>query len=266
MSAYRLMAVDMDGTLLNDQKEITPGNLAAIRAARQKGLLFTLCTGRSLKSIQPYARQLELTEPIILYNGAMLCRPGSDQVLYHQPLSFCDALEILRLGEKYGTTLCIWSNNQLYGNVFNQRLLRYKTLSGVEPLLMADPHLLAQQGITKILWYDDKEKLRRIQEDLAGFPFSSVTFCTSSPEYLEFFNSRTSKGAAMKRLGELYHISPQEMIAVGDGFNDLSMLTQAGLGIAMKNAQEGVKAAAKAVTSRTNNEDGIAEILKKLIL
>lgn len=260
------MAVDMDGTLLNDQKKITEKNRQAIEKARKDGLLFTLCTGRPIQSALPYAKQLKLTDPLILYNGAMLYHPATGKVLYHQPLKASDALDILRLGEKYRTTLCIWAGGQLYGNVINDRILQYKKNAGTEPLLLADPQKLLQQGITKILWYDDAEKIQNIQSELADFPFSSVTFCTSSPEYLEFFNSQASKGAALQQLGELYGISLKETIAVGDGFNDLSMLTQASLGAAMKNAPEQVKAMADYITSRTNEEDGIAEILETFVL
>ena len=96
--------------------------------------------------------------------------------------------------------------------------------------------------------------------------FQNVTFCTSQPFYLEFFSSKVSKATAMDQIGELYGFTPKQTIAIGDGCNDLSMISHAALGIAMKNAPDEVKAHADYVTTRTNDEDGVAEVLKKFIL
>ena len=119
---------------------------------------------------------------------------------------------------------------------------------------------------TKILWIDTEEKIKKIQEELPGDAFSQVTFCTSQTTYLEFFNSQVSKAKAMERLGQLFNIRQEEMIAVGDGLNDLPMIEYAGLGVAMENAPDGVKESADYITARTNNEDGVAEVLEKFVL
>ena len=95
--------------------------------------------------------------------------------------------------------------------------------------------------------------------------FRSVTFCTSKPFYLEFFNNAVSKAAAIDRIGDLYGFSSLETIAIGDGFNDLSMIRHAALGVAMANAPDEVKQCADYVTTHTNNEDGVAEVLEKFI-
>ena len=96
--------------------------------------------------------------------------------------------------------------------------------------------------------------------------FHNVTFCTSKPFYLEFFNSKVSKAAAIYCIGKLYNFTPAETIAIGDGFNDLSMIRYAALGVAMENAPDGVKESADYITARTNNEDGVAEVLEKFVL
>ena len=97
-------------------------------------------------------------------------------------------------------------------------------------------------------------------------PFHQVTFCTSKPFYLEFFHSQVSKATAMDQIGKLYGFTPDQTIAIGDGFNDLPMIRHAALGVAMSNAPEGVRRHADYITTHTNNEDGVAEVLKKFVL
>ena len=163
--------------------------------------------------------------------------------------------------------MCIWSDNKLYGNQLNDRIHEYSQATKVTPLPIPSIEQLLSQGITKILWYDDVEKIQQIEKELrSAAHFQNVTFCTSKPFYLEFFNSRVSKAAAIDRLGELYGFSPAETIAIGDGFNDLPMIRYAALGAAMSNAPDGVKQYAVYVAKHTNNEDGVAEVLEKFVL
>ena len=263
---YKLAAVDMDGTLLNNQDEITPHTVDTIQKSVEKGFLFCICTGRPIQGVEKYNHLLKLQSPVITYNGAMIVMSDTKEILFQQNLERDDARKILELGQKYGTTMCIWSANRLYGNVLNDRIYKYKKATGVEPILMEDMDTLLDQGITKILWYDDIEKIRQMEKEIPPSAFQNVTSCTSKPFYLEFFNSRVSKATAMEKIGELYHISREEMITIGDGFNDLSMITWAGLGAVMKNAPDGVKAHADYITAHTNEEDGVAEILEKFVL
>ena len=129
-----------------------------------------------------------------------------------------------------------------------------------------------QNSLTKFLYEvaieeldEVEEKIKKIQEELPGDAFSQVTFCTSQTTYLEFFNSQVSKAKAMERLGQLFNIRQEEMIAVGDGLNDLPMIEYAGLGVAMENAQAQVKTRARYITS-SNEEDGVGKVLEKFVL
>ena len=158
-----------------------------------------------------------------------------------------------------------------HGQLLNDErgLLPYETPHGIEivsiNLLMEDEEALLDQGITKILWYDEVPSINQWQEELKDVEFDSVTFCTSQPFFLEFFNSKVSKAVAMEKIGEIYGISREEMIAAGDGYNDLAMIEYAGLGVAMENAVDGVKAVAQYITA-SNEEDGIAKVIEEFIL
>ena len=226
---YKFAAADMDGTLLNDKNEITPYTIEIIRQAAAQGLIFSICTGRPIQGVERYQKQLGIQGPVITYNGAMILDSADGRVLYRQELKADDARLILEAGLNYDTTMCIWSDNKLYGNKLNNRIQEYSQATKVTPLLMPSIDELLAQGITKILWYDDVSQIQQIEKE------------------------RT-------------RIKQEEVIAIGDGFNDLSMIRYAALGVAMENAPDGVKESADYITARTNNEDGVAEVLEKFVL
>ena len=263
---YKLIAVDMDGTLLNDDGIITPDTLDAIRQAVEHGVIFTISTGRPIQGVDKYNSALKLKSPIITYNGSMIVRSDTREVLFSQTLLLDDAMAILNYGRELNVTMCVWARNCLYCSDLNDKAYAYSALSGVEPVLLHDDYLLAKDGITKILWYADPQFNVDVQPKLCNLGFEKVTFCTSQPKFLEFFNSDVSKAVAMEKIGEIYNIRREEMIAVGDGNNDLSRIEYAGLGVAMANAPDGVKQRADYVTERTNNCGGIAEVIRKFVL
>lgn len=263
---YKFAATYMDGTLLNNFNEITPYTADIIRQAVSAGLIFSICTGRPIEGVSRYLKQLDIQGPVITYNGAMILDSATGKILYRQDLEAEDARKILETGIHYNTTMCIWSDNKLYGNQLNDRIYEYSQATKVTPLLIPSIDTLLAQGITKILWYDDAARIQQIEKELSGTAlFHNVTFCTSKPFYLEFFNNAVSKAAAIDRIGDLYGFSSLETIAIGDGFNDLSMIRHAALGVAMANAPDEVKQCADYVTTHTNNEDGVAEVLEKFI-
>lgn len=260
MEKYKLVAVDMDGTLLNSKGVITEKTIESIRSIVNRGVLFTISTGRPIQGVEKYNSQLQLKGPVITYNGAMIVNAENHEVLFEQGLERDDAKKIFELGLSYDTTMCIWVQNKLYGNKLNDKIHDYKKLSGVEPLLVEDFEALLDIGVTKILWYDDACRIESILSELSNDIFSSVTYCTSKPTFLEFFHSRVSKSMAMEKIGELYNIKQEEMIAIGDGLNDLSMIQYAGLGVAMGNAADEVKKYSQFVTT-SNDEDGVGRVI-----
>lgn len=263
---FKLIAADMDGTLLNDNGIITSHTIEVIKKVVAKGVIFTISTGRPIQGVDKYNDILNLKAPIITYNGAMIVHSDTREILFSKNLLYNDAIKILKIGNEMGITMIVWVNNKLYCNVFNEKVDDYKKLSDVEPILINDYNELAQSGITKILWYDQTNVIANIQKKLEKVAFDKVTYCTSKPTFLEFFNSEVSKAEAMKIIGELYGIKQEEMIAIGDGYNDLPMIKFAKLGVAMKNAPEEVKQLADYITEHSNNGDAIAEIIEKFIL
>ena len=131
--------------------------------------------------------------------------------------------------------------------------------------MLTDFNRVLQQGITKILWYDNPEVLEQYISQLKDENFQHTTFTKSRAYFLEFFSNKVSKAVAMEKLGEYYGIKQEEMIAIGDQTNDLPMIEYAGLGVAMANAVDKVKEAADYITL-SNNDAGVAHTINKFIL
>lgn len=263
--AYKLMAVDVDGTLLNSKGILTETTKKAIRDAVEKGLIFTISTGRPIQGVEPLSREIGLDLPFITYNGAMVIMGKSREVIYEQRLSAEHAKEVIELAGKYGTAYVIWADNKLLVPEMNERVNLYKEISKVEPIVMDNIDECIKNGVTKILWYDEIDKIEKIQSEIGQYLGNRVNYHTSRPMFLEFVDSNASKAIAMEKLGEHFGIKQSEMIAVGDGYNDLSMIEYAGLGVVMANAKDAIKEKADFITL-SNDEDGVAHVIDKFFL
>lgn len=262
---YKLIAVDVDGTLLNSAGILTEETKKAITACVERGVIFSISSGRPIQGVEYLNKMLGLDLPFITYNGAMVVMGKSKEILYEQKLSSQNAKNIIELGKKFDTTIMVWMENKLYTNELNDRTNKYKEIAKVEPILIDDVDELIKNGVTKILWYDEIEKIERYQSEVGKYLFDSVNYHTSRPMFLEFVDINASKAIAMKRLGDHFGIEQSEMIAIGDGYNDLSMIEYAGLGVAMGNSKEAIKEKAD-FTTLSNDEDGVAHVIHKFIL
>ena len=262
---YKLMAVDVDGTLFNSNNEISKETKEAIGLAVDKGLIFTICSGRPIQGVEGIINTLGLNLPFITYNGAMVVMGKSREILYEQKLSKEDAKNIIALGNKFNVTVVVWVNNQLYVNRMDEKAQAYSKQSKTPPIVIQDIDNIIKDGVTKILWYDEIETINRLEKEVGSMVSENVNYHTSKPIFLEFVDKKASKAIAMEKLGAHFGIGQQEMIAVGDGFNDLSMIQYAGLGVAMANAKEEIKQKADFVT-HSNDENGVAHVIYEFVL
>ncbi len=261
---YRLMAVDMDGTLLNPDSIITPYTEKTVKQAIEKGLVFTLCTGRPLQGVKKYVDQLGLDCPVITYNGAVIAHSKTGEILFSQTMDTDEARRVYSLAKQKNTMFILWSRNRLYASEISEKTAFYEGITSTKASLIEDFEAILADGITKMLWYDDADVLDSWIKEFKTMGFENTTFTKSRAYFLEFFSNKTSKAVAMEKLGEYYGISREEMIAVGDQTNDLPMIEYAGMGVAMGNAVDAVKAVADYITV-TNSEDGVAKVITEFI-
>ena len=262
---YKILALDMDGTLLNSNRQISEKTLAAIRQAREFGVIVTIATGRSWTGFCRYKDVLELRHPVILYNGGVISSPDGEERYFQQNLESEAASKIMHLGQTYGVTQIIWAGESLYSFAETERLRRYAAVAGCDFTILADGEALARQGITKVLWSGEAEEIAGYQEVLPKILKADVNLSTSNPWFLEFVDGRVSKGVALSKFAAQFGAKPGEVIAIGDGMNDLTMLQYAGLGVAMENAPDALKEHADFIT-RTNDEDGVAHVIERFIV
>ena len=261
----------MDGTLLNDQKEISPANIAAIQEAVDAGVKLVLCTGRILSGVKPYFEQLGLdaeNEYVILNNGCALHQTSDWSLLDHHGLN---ADEIAYLadfarGFELPLTLCDVDNYYVVDQTANAHIiedtqnifLTPKTISLKKTINHHQPFFLAKfVGEPGLVGDFMKEKDAELSQR-----FNTVL---SQPSIYETLPQGVSKATALQSLAEKLGLLPTEIMAIGDGNNDREMLEFAGLAIAMDNASVPIKALANHVT-KSNNEDGVAAAIYKWIL
>lgn len=268
---YKYLLLDLDFTLLNNQREISEKNKEYILKATEKGIKTVICTGRSYMSAEKFIKKLELNKKgnyAVAYNGGILYQPEDNKILIEHKLNKNDALEIIRELKKFDVGVIVYATDTLVIEERRAEIDDYCRISALEPMITQNFEEFIQDNISKILVKSlDKEKLRAIEEHFKKTDLANrVTMFYSSSDLYEFNPLNIDKGSAIVELSQYLGESLDCFIACGDNFNDISMVKNAGLGVAVKNGVEEIKAVADYITERTNDEDAIAEVIEKFIL
>jgi Cof subfamily protein (haloacid dehalogenase superfamily) len=262
---YRMIAIDMDDTLLTDERTITPGTIDAIKKAIDKGVIVTLATGRMFPSALPFASQLGLDVPLITYQGAIVKSMTGEPIMYDRYVTSEIARRIIDIAREKNMHLQVYQDDILYSPEDNEKIRSYSEISGVPYTIEEDLHRLAEHGFTKMLYYDEPEVIDKLEEELRK-EFGDLAHITKSkPYFLEIMHPEANKGLAVLHLAETFGIDRSEIIGIGDSYNDLDLIEMAGLGVAMGNAPEDVKKIADYVTL-SNNEEGVRHVIEKFVL
>lgn len=272
MNGYRMLALDIDGTLLNSAGELTPRVRKAITSAARTGIMVTLATGRNVRAVLPIAEALEITAPLVTSNGSVVIRPASRQVYFHKPLEACVAGRAVLLMQRLGLTPYVSRMNLDGPEFFFQEapavpeidLRRGRAAESMQqvPDLAA---AAAQMRPLKVMTLDRSDVVERasryLSKQLGAECRLLVTREGEGFSLLEISAPGVNKATGLAQLAAIFQISPAEIIAIGDNHNDIEMLRFAGLGVAMGNATAELKAVARAVTA-SNDSDGVAAFLE----
>lgn len=263
---YRLIAVDLDDTLLTDDLTVSEPTRQAIADAIAQGAHVTIATGRMFESAQRIARQVGLNVPIITYQGSLIKNLLDEQVLYERSVPVAVAARIHDYCVANGLHLQTFIADKLYAAEENDRLLRYAAQSKIPYTIEPDfKRLISSEGQTKMLAIDEPERLDALLPELKALFAGEVHVTKSKPNYVEFTHVEGTKGHALRFLAAHYGIPIEETIGVGDAMNDREMIETAGLGVAMANAAPSLKEIADFVTL-SNNDDGVKHVLDKFVL
>ncbi len=261
----KLVAIDLDDTLLNTSLAVSPRTQAAIAQAVAQGVTVTVATGRMYTSALPYAKQLQLDVPLITYNGGLIRSCQSGETFYHQPVPEHLAHQMLALFQQKGWYLQSYVNDVLYVAERNQHALYYQTLTGIEAVALGNDFYTMPGTPTKMLALAPESEMREIAQTTQALFGAELMICQSKPIYLEITHPLVNKGRALDFLASRLGVSRDQVMAVGDSQNDLEMIKYAGWGVAMANAADNVKAAAQAVTGH-HDAEGVAEAIETYVL
>ena len=271
---YKLLALDLDGTLLNSDSEISEGNKEAIKDALNRNIKIIICSGRIFKGARIFARQVDLKDPLIACNGALIKKTDTEKVLYDNPLSLEDSLKIVDICHEKDLYFHAYAGNVMYTERFDFNMSFYWNLNQkLQPRDRVDISIVGdfsemlcknQMRVSKfVVVSNDEGILSRARDKVAAI--NTVEVMSSKRGNFEVVNFGVNKGKALKYISDLLGIKREEIIAIGDNENDHSMIRFAGLGVAMGNAEEKIKEIADYITS-SNDQDGVAEVIKRFIL
>lgn len=274
MTAYSVIALDLDGTLLDDEKHILPESLAALNEAMKAGIQVILVTGRHHTAVHPFYQAIEPGTPIICCNGAYLYDYHQQKVLAGDPLHKQQARKLLELaGQHYMHDLVIYTDRAIVYETLNMNINRTQIWvdrlpKHLQPTLEKTHSLAAAVEEADAVWkviatHDDPVKLREFGSLLEQQINISCEWLSENT--LEVAQFGISKGQRLEEWVNAQGIDMQQVIAFGDNYNDLSMLSRAGLSVAMANSDLAIQNSADLVTT-TNQLPGIADVISRYAL
>ena len=275
MKKIKLIACDMDGTLLNDRKEISSRNLELIHTLKERGVLFVVATGRHDSMIREYLEQIGDNTPVISCNGALIRDPHTGELFSSVPLESSQILEIIRICKDQGLDYHLYGRDIIFGEALTNKMYFYnkrnKTLSpGARiPLMVSEDYKAViseyEGAVYKVLVFPgEEENFARISRKISDE--TGLTAFRSDKTLLDIMQKGITKARGMENLCQKLNIHRSETAAIGDYLNDLEMIRYAGVGVAMNNAVPELKDAAHMVTENCNNNSGVAEALERLVL
>ena len=284
MAKYKILALDLDGTLLNKESMLPDENKQAVRQAQQTGVQVVLCTGRNPIEAKMFSDELlSPADWLVTSNGAYICKPDLTQNIFADYLSNDDCRLLLNICEEYGTDPCLYNDCHLfYGNAFKRFFRELNIRRNMNPDAKRNHSSFIANNeewekllqtskkpfIKSILYHDKPELVDEIikkLDDTGRFELAPSVLFGGLMKNVEVNCKGVHKGNGLKKLTEYLGLTMNDVMAMGDSDNDLTMLKMSGLGIAMGNAEEHIKEIADECTL-TNIEFGVAHSIKKYLL
>lgn len=259
----RLVALDMDDTLLEEDLTLSQPCVKRIRAAVDAGIRVVLATGRMFRSALPFAERLGLDGWVIAYNGGMVRAMGGGD-LWHRPVPVDDARAMIGVARREGLRLNLFVDDTLYVEAIDERVRYYTRVAGVEAHPVGDlERALALGPPTKCLFVGDPDQVAeaapRLQEEFPG-----LRFTRSKPRYIEVTRRDVHKQAGLAAVAQAYGVPREAVMAVGDADNDATMLAWAGWGVAVANASPEAREAADVVVTQPRGR-GVCEAFERFV-
>ncbi len=261
---YKLLVMDLDDTILDNNNNVPENTIEVINNLKNKGMQIIIATGRMLCSAIPIIKRMGLSGPMITYNGAYIKDTYHNTVLYHKTMEMDHARKILNEAEQNNLHLNLYIDDKLFVAEENNLSKYYEKTSGIKAQDVGSLAEFISKPPTKLLIISENIELQK--EYLAYFQekYQHLLEVTMSKSlFIEFMAPGVSKANALKIVASNLGIDLSEVVAIGDGWNDLEMIKEAGLGIAMGNSPQGVREEADLVAP-PNDREGVNYILREI--
>ena len=264
---YKVLVLDIDGTLVASDHQISPRTTKTLLAAQQKGLIVVLASGRPTPGMMALAQELQLKKYggfILSYNGGRITNMQTGEIVHEQFLTASEAHEVYEVAKSQGVNIMAYDGNVILTEGHDEYIQIESKINEMSLSKVSDFKVDVVKHTIKTLTVGPPERIAEVEQlylDKFGDRFS---ICRSMPFFLEVMPHGVNKAASLARLLDYLGLSTMDMIACGDGYNDVEMIRFAGFGVAMENAVDEVKAVADHVT-KSNDEDGIVEVIEKFI-
>lgn len=262
---YKLMAIDIDGTLLDKNSQIRQSTCDALQKIKNHGITVTFATGRFYPDVIYFAKMLKFSCPMILLHGALI-QSQDGKIIKKQELPPKSVPVLINIAKKEKVPFQIFHENRLVMDNKTKWNDIYLNYSEIEPLIVADisQYLKNQKSPFSFIFLENEQRLDKLNKLLEDRFNDSIAIAKAHPNLLEVIAPDISKGRALKELAEMKNIPISQTIAIGDSYNDIEMLETAGLGVAMGNAPQEVKDVADYIT-KDNDNDGIAYFVSQFL-
>lgn len=261
-----LLALDLDGTLVQSLHPIRPAVVAAVRRALAAGVRATIATGRTFIGTAPYVRELGITGPVVCYQGAAVVDSASGRFESEVPLANAVALRIYYAAKEAGYHVQFYADDRFYVDELNRFVDRYAKISGSDPVVVASlPEAFAGRDSTKVNIITTLDRVEACESLMRSVCGEDAYVTRSNPEFVEMLDPRVDKGRALQVVARSAGIPMERVLAIGDSYNDLPLLRAAGFAVAMGSAPPELRAEADAVVGDVEH-DGVAEAIERFVL
>lgn len=261
--SIKMIACDLDGTLLDSRKNISARNRDAIAEFIAAGNKFLIATGRMYISARPYAESLGLNIPLVTYNGALV-RSVDSKVILERKMNLKAAQQVLDYCKSKGYYLQYYVGDRLLVEKETEYSRKYAAMQNISVDVVGEKIYYAEEQPYKILVMTAVENFAVSYADFKNELRGVVDVTSSYVNFMELMEPSVNKWEAVKDTAGLYGIAAREIMCIGDSDNDLEMVAKAGIGVAVENAVSSVKDVARVITA-SNDEDGVALIIERIM-
>jgi Cof subfamily protein (haloacid dehalogenase superfamily) len=264
----KVLALDLDDTLLNEGLGISPGNLRALAAAEGRGVQVVLASGRAPEAMAPFARTLGLDRReghLIAFNGSLIVESDTGRTEWGIQLGTELLGDMWDLAGAFNQPIQTYVPGEILFSIDNPWTLRDAELSGLKRRRVDRDEFLREARV-KVLLPGDPVALDPVEARFKDVFRGRANMLRSKPYFFEIMRPEADKGLALERLAAMEGLAREEVMAIGDSWNDEGMLRWAGVSVAMANGAEDIRRIATWVTTRSNDEDGVAEAVQRFIL